>query len=156
MFTFILLGETLTFISIRAGKPREANFAWHDTSYDVIGHGSWGLWLWNLQKRRENERRDGVQSSVPFFLFSRLHQLPVQARVNVLSIDLWWGGHEITWPQITDIKIYYLHFVGTHWWLDESSSDSFIIFPQTSQLWNDCKISCTWVAWHDRVTWPCR
>ena len=38
---------------------REANSAWHHSSYDVIGHGSWGSELWNFQARRQRDGRKG-------------------------------------------------------------------------------------------------
>ena len=32
---------------------RGATSAWHDPSYDIIGHRSWGAWLWKFQGRRD-------------------------------------------------------------------------------------------------------
>ena len=41
---------------------REANSGWHDPSYGVIGHGSWGPELWHFEARRQKDGREGVKA----------------------------------------------------------------------------------------------
>ena len=167
MFTFTLLAETLTFISIQAGKPREANSAWHDPSYDVIDHGSCGLWALKFSDNTSKwETRRCTKFSVILPLNTRVisekHMergciTPVPARVKFCPLT--YDGEATKLPDLRwqiYLQIYYLHFVGTH------STDDLIIFRQFHNFPSNIAVVkrlqniLYLVAWHDRVTWPCR
>ena len=61
MSTFISLEKTAMFASY---VPRNAFFAWHDPSYDVIGQMLGGSGSWNFQGGRKKDGRKAIEKMV--------------------------------------------------------------------------------------------
>ena len=61
MSTFISLAKTAMFASY---VPRNAFFAWHDPSYDVIGQIWGGSGSWNFQGGRKKDGRKAIEKMV--------------------------------------------------------------------------------------------